>query len=272
MLPTGADPDSPTDARRGTPRTDTPRTGTLHTDTAPGLWTTPVRGRVAVSALAWVLAYGLGLVVVVVLGMFAMQQAGTSGPDVAVLALVLVTGTALAALIAVRVHLLRRRGLGWADVGLRRPDRSPLHLLWQIPAVLIAGILASVYVLLPLGVEQAGESGDAAISDLVSGGPLLAALGLLAVVVVVPVAEEVVFRGIVLPALRARFRVVAGVALAGAVFAAVHVLPPALPYLLVVGISLCAMAEWYRSIVPGIVLHGANNAIVFAGVLTAGTM
>ncbi|WP_327513072.1 hypothetical protein [Dietzia lutea] len=39
--------------------------------------------------------------------------------------------------------------------------------------------------------------------------------------------------------------------------------------MLVVGISLCAMAEWYRSIVPGMVLHGVNNAIVFAGVLAA---
>lgn len=77
------------------------------------------------------------------------------------------------------------------------------------------------------------------------------------------------FRGIVLPAARARFRVVPGIALAGAVFAAVHMLPPALPYLLVVGIALCAMAEWYRSIVPGIVLHGLNNAMVVAGVVAA---
>ncbi|MBB1040993.1 CPBP family intramembrane metalloprotease, partial [Dietzia sp. Cai40] len=40
--------------------------------------------------------------------------------------------------------------------------------------------------------------------------------------------------------------------------------------LLVVGISLCVMAQWYRSIVPGIVLHGVNNAVVFAGVVAAG--
>ena len=44
-----------------------------------------------------------------------------------------------------------------------------------------------------------------------------------------------------------------------------------LPYLLVVGISLCAMAEWYRSIVPGIVLHGVNNAVVFTGIIAAGS-
>lgn len=237
---------------------------------APGLWTTPVRGRAALSALAWVVAYMTGLVVVVVLGLLGVRAAGTGRPDTALLAMVVLAGTAVAALVAVRVHLLRRRGLGWADVGLRRPDRSPLHLLWQIPAVMIAGAVASALVLLALGIGSESDAGDDAIAELALGGPLIAVLGLLAVAVIVPVAEEVIFRGIVLPALRARLSTVPGISLAGAVFAAVHLLPPALPYLLVVGISLCAMAQWYRSIVPGIVLHGVNNAVVFGAVVAAG--
>ncbi|MGX1598495.1 CPBP family intramembrane glutamic endopeptidase [Dietzia maris] len=239
----------------------------------PGLWTTPVRGRAALSALAWVLAYGASLVVVVLLGLVTARTLGAGRPDTALLALVVLAGTAVAALLAVRIHLLRRRGLGWADVGLRPPERSPWHLAWQIPAVMAVGVTASMIVLIPLGAgaESTGEKADAAIADLAAGGPVFAALGLLTVAVLIPVAEEVVFRGIVLPALRARLRAVAGITLAGAVFAAVHLLPPALPYLLVVGISLCAMAEWYRSIVPGIVLHGVNNAIVFTGVIAAGS-
>ncbi|MDV8001133.1 CPBP family intramembrane glutamic endopeptidase [Rhodococcus sp. IEGM 1408] len=237
---------------------------------APGLWTTPVRGRAALSALAWVVVYMTGLVVVVVLGLLGARAAGTGRPDTALLALVVLAGTAVAALVAVRVHLLRRRGLGWADVGLRRPARSPLHLLWQIPAVMLAGAVASMVVLLPLGVGPEADAGDEAIAELALGGPLIAVLGLLAVAVIVPVAEEVIFRGIVLPALRARLTAVPGIAVAGAVFAAVHLLPPALPYLLVVGISLGIMAQWYRSIVPGIVLHGVNNAVVFGAVVAAG--
>lgn len=240
-------------------------------DTAPGLWTTPIRGRVAVSALGWVLAYVVGVVVVVILALVGIKQAGASRPDMAVLALVVVVGTAVATLAAVRVHLLRKRGLAWADVGLRRPEKSAFHLLWQIPAVMFGGIAVSMLVLLPFGAGPDAAAGNDSISALVAGGPLIAVLGILSVAVLVPVTEEVVFRGIVLPALRAKFRVTAGVALAGVVFAAVHAIPLALPYLLVVGISLCAMAEWYRSIVPGIVLHGFNNAIVFAGVLTAGS-
>ncbi|RKE66999.1 hypothetical protein BXY47_0991 [Dietzia kunjamensis] len=239
----------------------------------PGLWTTPVRGRAALSALAWVLVYGAALVVVVLLGLLTARSLGAGRPDTALLALVVLAGTAAAALLAVRIHLLRRRGLGWADVGIRPPDRSPWHLAWQIPAVMAAGVTASMIVLIPLGAgaESTGDEADAAIADLAAGGPVLAVLGLLTVTVLIPVAEEIVFRGIVLPALRARLRAVAGITLAGAVFAAVHLLPPALPYLLVVGISLCAMAEWYRSIVPGIVLHGVNNAVVFTGIIAAGS-
>jgi membrane protease YdiL (CAAX protease family) len=226
---------------------------------------------VALSALAWVLAYGAGVVVVIILAIFAARLLGTGRPPVAAPAFAILAGTALAALAAVRIHLLRRRGLRWADVGLRRPDRSPLHLAWQIPAVMGGGAVASMLVLIPLGLggDAAEDPTDVAITDLFTGGPVVVLLGLLTVAVIVPIAEEVIFRGIVLPALRARHRAPVGITLAGAVFAAVHFVPPALPYLLVVGIALCAMAEWYRSIVPGIVLHGVNNAIV-AGTVLAG--
>ncbi|WP_329437366.1 CPBP family intramembrane glutamic endopeptidase [Dietzia cinnamea] len=255
----------------GEPHTGPPPGRAPRGHSAPGLWTTPVRGRVALSALAWVLGYVVALVVVVILGLLAVRATGAGRPEPASLALVVLAGTAVAALVAVRVHLLRRRGLDWADVGLRRPDRSPLHLAWQIPAVMAAGVAVSMLVLVPLGAGpgEADDTGGDAIADFIAGGPVLAVLGLLTVAVLVPVAEEVVFRGVVLPAVRARLRAGAGITLAGAVFAVVHMVPPALPYLLVVGISLCAMAEWYRSIVPGMVLHGVNNATVFAGVLAA---
>ena len=238
-------------------------------EAAPGRWTTPIRGRVAVAALAWVLLYSIGFIVVVVVGMLGLEAAGVVRFGLPVVALTALAGSAVAGLVAVRVHLLGRRGLGWSDVGFCRPARSPAHLLWQFPAVLVAGVVASMLVLPLFGAGAAGEDGDDVVAELLGGGPLIAVLGLVSVAALVPVFEEVVFRGIVLPAARARFRVVPGIALAGAVFAAVHMLPPALPYLLVVGIALCAMAEWYRSIVPGIVLHGLNNAMVVAGVVAA---
>ncbi len=223
----------------------------------------------ALSALGWVLVYVAGFVVVVILGMVAAREWGAGRPPAALQALVVLAGTAASALAAVRIHLLGRRQLRWADLGLRRPDRSPLHLLWQIPAVMFGGMVVSMLVLLPLapGEQQGDDATSEAVGDLVAGGPTFIVLGLLTVAVLVPFVEEIVFRGIVLPALRARYRAAVGITLAGTVFAAVHFVPLALPYLLTVGIALCAMAEWYRSIVPGIVLHGVNNAVVFGGVV-----
>lgn len=61
--------------------------------TSPGLWTTPIRGRVALAALAWVALYGLGAAGLVVLGMVAMRLAGADRPDPAILALVVVWGS-----------------------------------------------------------------------------------------------------------------------------------------------------------------------------------
>ncbi|MBB1039318.1 CPBP family intramembrane metalloprotease, partial [Dietzia natronolimnaea] len=71
---------------------------------AAGLWTTPVRGRAALSALAWVLGYVVGLVVVLLV-LLAASTVGTARPDTALLALVVLGGTAVAALVAVRIHL-----------------------------------------------------------------------------------------------------------------------------------------------------------------------
>src|SRR5699024_10458731 len=60
----------------------------------PGLWTIPVRGRAALSALAWVLVYGAALVVVVLLGLVTAWSLGAGRPDTALLALVVLAGTA----------------------------------------------------------------------------------------------------------------------------------------------------------------------------------
>ena len=94
-------------------------------EAAPGRWTTPIRGRVAVAALAWVLLYSIGFIVVVVVGMLGLEAAGVVRFGLPVVALTVLAGSAVAGLVAVRVHLLGRRGLGWSDVGFCRPARSP---------------------------------------------------------------------------------------------------------------------------------------------------
>lgn len=245
------------------PRPSPPEEGPTSAHVRPGCWTTPIRGALAVRALLTAVAYGAGALVLAVLALLGVRVATGHLPGPAVSALVLMAPTYLVVPPALWVHVLRPRGLGWADLGWRRPAHNPLHLLWQIPAVLAVGAFVSALVLLPTGGGAASDGGQDAVADLTLGGRPLAVLGLLLVAVLVPVVEELLFRGVLLPALRAPLTVVPGVLLCGLVFALVHLLPPALPYLLVAGVALAAMAEWYRSVLPGMVLHGVNNALVF---------
>src|SRR5699024_7600829 len=151
------------------------------------------------------LLYSIGFIVVVVVGMLGLEAAGVVRFGLPVVALTVLAGSAVAGLVAVRVHLLVRRGLGWSDVGFCRQGLSLARLLWQYPAVFVAGVVATLLVLPLFGAGVAGEVGDEVVAELLGGGVLIALLGLVSVDALVPVIEEVVFRGIALPAARARF-------------------------------------------------------------------
>lgn len=234
----------------------------------PGCWTTPIRGSVAIRALLWVLAYSAVVVLILVATLFAWTSVVGGPPPAGTIALGLLVPVYLVQPVALYLHLLRPRGLPWAALGWRRPEHHPAHLLWQIPVTLIGGALLSAAILLPTGSEP-GPDDEGALGDLALGGPGLAVVGVLVVAVLVPVVEELVFRGVVLAGLRSRFRYPAGIALSAVVFTVAHLAPPSFPYLFVTGVALAMMAEWYRSVIPGMVLHGVNNAVVFIGVLAA---
>lgn len=86
-------------------------------------------------------------------------------------------------------------------------------------------------------------------------------LAFLTVAVVAPIAEELYFRGAWFAALRMRAGLVPTVLLTALGFAAAHGEPRALPQLAVLGVILALLYERTGSIVPGIAVHAANNAI-----------
>jgi membrane protease YdiL (CAAX protease family) len=93
------------------------------------------------------------------------------------------------------------------------------------------------------------------------GGPLEAAWFLALVVVVVPVGEEVFFRGLVYGALRARWGAVAAAVASALFFTAVHLqVVHALP-IFVLGVILAGLYERTGTLVPAIVAHAANNVV-----------
>jgi membrane protease YdiL (CAAX protease family) len=83
---------------------------------------------------------------------------------------------------------------------------------------------------------------------------------ILLAVVIAPILEEIVFRGILLPALVSRKGWIKGSIYSSLIFSAVH--GPAAPIIMIFSLYLSRMYYRTRSIIPGIILHMIHNAVV----------
>lgn len=165
-----------------------------------------------------------------------VDVADTAGPGM--LATVLVTQ--LAVLLSSLGYLKLRGRLNWRLWGPIRPRWS--HIGWG----LLVGIGGFVVIQVALGVllsllEEA-DPPQQELLDALGGDPLVVVLVVLAAVVLAPIGEEVIFRGILFQALRRRVGLWPAATISAAVFAVVHVEVigvEALPAVLVAVILLC---------------------------------
>ncbi len=158
--------------------------------------------------------------------------------------------------------VIRKYGLSWADLGLRPVERH-----WYRRAVVVAVLLLPTValvngVLIPELAEEpfrnpqlyaiapAGFSWSAMVTMLVMAG------------VVAPFAEELVFRGLLFPWLRARLGVPAAVLLSALVFATLHGAAILIPALTVVGAAFAIIYQRCGSLWPAIVAHSVFNGIM----------
>lgn len=152
---------------------------------------------------------------------------------------------------------------------LARFDRNTLALRrptsWSAAAGLMVGVIVAVYVLglalspfLDPGEEQGLTPDEWDSSRAV---PFLA--NAVVVVLLAPITEELTFRGLGYSLLQ---RFGNGVAIAGTAlaFALGHGLIEGLPVLLALGAGLAYIRYRQASVLPGIVLHAAFNAIALA--------
>ena len=164
---------------------------------------------------------------------------------------------------------LRRRGLSLAEVGLSTRGAGAnmgIGVLAALAVIPLAHLLAILTQALsdryfphvappyhPLG----------GLTATSGSGEIRLAL-FLAAVVGAPLLEEIFFRGALHGALRRRFGLWVGIVGSSAFFAALH---PQLPLGFVpiagLGAAFAALYEWRKSLIPGMVAHAANNALVF---------
>ena len=164
--------------------------------------------------------------------------------------------------IALWLMVVERRAVPWRSLGLRRVNIG--LLLAMIPAG-VGVLILNLVILLPLTFflglgdpEAASSQNDVMVTN---GGMSLIELLWLAIplVVLAPIVEELLFRGLLYRYLRGRVGVVAAVVISALVFAVLHVV---IPPLFVMGIVLAVLAERTGSLWPGIVLHATNNGLV----------
>lgn len=173
------------------------------------------------------------------------------GPVLHGLALVALPGVAA---IAGFTAAARVRVRPWAAFGLVRTTRD------QLVVAATAGLVCSF---VSVGVSAALGPGPAA-----GAGGLPAAAALLLLVLVVPLGQELLFRGIVTTVLL-RHGVVAGVLGSALVFAAVHGPAPAAVSALVLGLVTAELRRRSGSLWPAVTAHAVHNLVMTVAVLAS---
>ena len=199
-----------------------------------------VQGAALLGALAIAgLAPGIGAIVTV-LGILAFQ--------------------ATALFLTVYVVILRRRRLSWSDLGLRHASPS-----WLRRAVLAA--------LLALPVTWAINAAVQSVIGRDVENPQLAALaplgltwtgfvGLLVLVgLVMPLAEEILFRGILYRWLRVHMNVPLAAAVSALGFSVLHGVPTLIPAIAALGVGLALIYEASGSLWTAFLTHALYNTL-----------
>ena len=163
---------------------------------------------------------------------------------------------------------LRKRGAGWADAGFRTPPSLlPLKIAgWYVVGLFAQGIAFAITGPLlgegPGAEEQLGlPSSDISLAAAVAT--------IVAAVIVAPIVEEFLFRGLLYRYLKARMPVAAAMVCTALPFAAAHIFLPLIPALFMFGLVLNYVAERYDSLYPSIGLHMVQNGVAVGVVLFA---
>ncbi len=168
-------------------------------------------------------------------------------------------------------HLFRPAGMTLEEgFGLSLPWASFGRLLWAVVAVVAAGLwgewlmerVAAQWHLTSHWTEWFDE-------DLVWGSSSLTMISLLEVVILAPLFEELVFRGLLFAILRRKFRFLPAALMSAAIFGLAH------GYGIVGLVSVCysgVLWAWIYertgSLAPGILAHAINNFLVCLAVMS----
>ena len=147
---------------------------------------------------------------------------------------------------------------------MRAPDERPVFRFSfkkVNPAITLWGLIivfATSLVIEPI-VDFFPDAYIENISRLMGSGGWM----MLTMLVMAPVLEEMLFRGIIQESLTRKFGAFRGILVSSAVFGIIHINPPQAVNAFFIGIMLGYIYYMTRSLVPVIFIHAVNNAIAY---------
>lgn len=147
------------------------------------------------------------------------------------------------------------------------------RILWGIGAylALLPILLMALFVVAQLAKVLPGNAHP--VGEEVLGSKGLQALGLFFMAAIIaPIWEEIMFRGLLFPALTAVSKSpVWGAVISSFLFAAIHPQGPAgVPLLMTLALGMCFISYQTKSLVPNIIMHAINNGGALAMLLLLG--
>lgn len=152
-------------------------------------------------------------------------------------------------------------------VALDHVPRGWSWAAWTAAAVVLARFAGVFLVALLDSVGLNLPEPSANPLDVFGEGPLGIVFAALTLLVLAPLTEEIVFRGVVLPAAGDRWGVVAGVLVSATLFAAIHFQPLVMLVVLPGGVAFALLAVRFRSLWAAILGHSLFNAISLLALL-----
>ncbi|WP_261624918.1 CPBP family intramembrane glutamic endopeptidase [Nesterenkonia marinintestina] len=207
---------------------------------------------VAVEA-AVVAAAALGLSVAVADGLLAAPE---------ILAWAVVLGSVL--VLGTIVGFLRARGAAWTLLGFEGASRSLWHLLWQIPAIWVCMGIVQALVFMATA-DPRGPWAIAWFTEVLS--PVTLAALMVTFVLIIPLWEEMIHRGIIFRGLRGRHPLLRAALVSGLIFAVVHASLLMLIFYAVLGMVLAVVRDVHHNTWASVLAYSGLNAIIVADLL-----
>lgn len=211
-------------------------------------------------------AFGANLAVYALLGLQGLVLIKAEVPrTVAVVALPVAILISLLVPTWLLIRYMRQRGL---ELGFTSLGKQGWHLLWRIPALIIASGIATGAVAPLLGLEPGEDtSAESIAGEATNALPIL--LVIAGYLVLGPFIEEIVFRRVLLGYFDTLMVPSLSMLLSAFIFGVCHVVPQAILYTFFFGLGLAWLARLHRGITGSFIAHLVNNAVASVGVFAA---